>query len=642
MRRGRPVKPTPSPQPVQPAPIVSTSDPFVKLGPSASAVQFEFTTSSDDDDIASRYPTIEELSGGEFTSVVRSKSQPPLKASPPSEEVTALADDAFALPVQPYHRKKEVDALADIAFKTEQKPSPAAQIRAALEREPSQVEYVNLTSRSPAQVSSGDEEDERVLKPSEVIARGGIYANPPPHSTSAPPKMISSITPAERSLETRNFELRRKAEESRRIIDESRKILDEQWPDTEVPVPERPKMVSVGVNTSPPPSPPMKPIDIQRARTPSQFHHSVPSPAPVERLSPGIQRFTLEETELRAYHTKSPLPSPAKVSPKKEYMQPETMRPSSRSGHPEQVRSPLGKGLPKARPQSLYVNDIDFLRSHDDSPTLLQKSQTGGSTPSQPTSLPSTSSDLQHLDSEHDLEYLRMKDEELKAQELKALSRQVSNEPKRQSSKTSQRALSSHRRSSSSGPSSQNHSRQTSLGTLSKGIRHGKFSDAFRKFEGFSHHDPKLSESRFRAEKTLAKRSPEEEALGDEEGQGEDWKVETHDLPVQMKQHLHETRRISAERDSRPIITSSGEVSAPRSTASGARARAIQQRMNEYLSAQNKEKPPPLTADGYGPYISSARAVRNPVEEKEEHVKPPGVLPKPLALRRPSLKGSVE
>ena len=43
----------------------------------------------------------------------------------------------------------------------------------------------------------------------------------------------------------------------------------------------------------------------------------------------------------------------------------------------------------------------------------------------------------------------------------------------------------------------------------------------------------------------------------------------------------------------------------------------IQRRMNDYLNAQNKEKAPPLTADGYGPYISDARAVRNLVEDEE-------------------------
>jgi hypothetical protein len=630
------VKTTPSPQPILPAPIVPTSDPFVKLGPSTSAVQFQFTTSSEDEDIASRFPTIEELSGGEFTSVTRSKSQPPLKTASAAEEVSALADDAFALPVQPY-RKKEVDALADVAFNIERKPSPAAQIRAALERQPSQVEYVEAIMTSPPQLSSSvdeeEEEEERVLKPSEVIARGGIYANPPPHSISAPPKMVSSVKTAERVSEPRTLELRRRAEESRRIIDESRKILEEQWPDTKAPVPERPQMVSIGVNTSPSSSPPLIPAD---SRSSSYLHRPSPGPLSPDHLSSNIQRFALEETELRAHHGKSPMPSPSKVSPRKEYIQPEIMQPSSRSGLVESIRSPLGKGLPKARPQSLYINDLDFLRSHDKSSPPIQQSHTGMSTSSQPASLPSSSSELHPVDSEHDLEYLRAKDEE-----IKALNRQVSNNLQKELSKSARNPQSSHRRSSSSGPPSQKHSRQTSLGALSKGIMHGKFGDAFRKFEGFSVHDTKVSESRLRAEKTLAKLSPEEEAIEDEEG--EDWRVETHELPVQMKQHLRETRRISAERETRPIITPSGEVrSASRPAATGSRARAIQQRMNEYLSAQNKEKPPPLTADGYGPYISSARAVRNPVDEKESPLKAPGIMPKPMSLRRPSLKGSID
>jgi len=205
------------------------------------------------------------------------------------------------------------------------------------------------------------------------------------------------------------------------------------------------------------------------------------------------------------------------------------------------------------------------------------------------------------------------------------------------------------RRSSSSGPSSggQKHSRQTSLGALSKGIMSGKFSEAFRKFEGFSHHDPpKLSESRYRAERTLVKLSPEEETVEDK---GEDWRVETHEIPVKMRQHLSDTRRISAERDTRPTMTNLGNptpnVLPQRAATTSSKAKMIQQRMNDYLNAQNKEKPPPLTADGYGPYISDARAVRNLVEEEdvnERKARPPGVPIKPNTLRRPSLKGSVE
>jgi hypothetical protein len=179
----------------------------------------------------------------------------------------------------------------------------------------------------------------------------------------------------------------------------------------------------------------------------------------------------------------------------------------------------------------------------------------------------------------------------------------------------------------------------------------GKFGEAFRKFEGFggSHHETKVSESRLRAEKTLARpRSPEEEAIEDEDG--EDWRVETHDIPVKMKQHLSDTRKISAERETRPIII--GGESKPQnipkraiSTTGASKAKMIQQRMNEYLNSQNKEKAPPLTADGYGPYITDARAIRNPVEEEEKGrkvSKGPGVLPKPNILRRPSLKGSVD
>jgi len=173
----------------------------------------------------------------------------------------------------------------------------------------------------------------------------------------------------------------------------------------------------------------------------------------------------------------------------------------------------------------------------------------------------------------------------------------------------------------------------------------GKFGDAFRKFEGFNLHDAK-SDSRMRAEKTLAKLTPEEEAVEDEEG--EDWRVETHDIPVKMRQHLSDTRRISAERDAAHPSMSFGDSRAgtgpKRVATTSAKARMIQERMNEYLNAQNKEKPPPLTADGYGPYISDARIRRNPVdEEKEERMgKAPGVLPKPNVLRRPSLKGSVD
>ena len=632
MRRGRPVKTTPSP-----GPVLQDSDPFVKLGPSTSAVQFHFTTAPEEDEISSRFPTIEELSGGAFTSSTpnRSKSMPPPKTAP-VEVVDALADDAFALPVHPY-RKKDVNALADNAFKPDRRPSPAAQIRAALEREKSQTEYVEPI-KSPLMLPV-NEEEERVLKPSEVIARGGVYAHPshplhPPHSLSAPPPTMSSLPASvDRAPDARLLELRRKAEESRRIIDESRKILEQQWPGTKEPVPQRPTMVSTGTMTSPPPSPPKKAIEPK----PIPPFMALPSPKihTSDPRSPGLssQRLSMQETEVRPHRTKSPLPSPAKIPPQKEYLRSESPRPKSRGGYNTEPRSPLGKGLPKPRPQSMYVdNDLEFLRSYDKQHLTLEKSHTG---PSTPTSLPSSSSDIHQIDSELDLDYLRIKDEENKS----TLHRQVSEHLHRENSKEQ---MHHGRRSSSSGPSVAKHSRQTSLGALSKGIMAGKFGDAFRKFEGgFTHHETKQSESRIRAEKTLAKVSPEEEAIADEEG--EDWRVETHDIPVKMKQHLSDTRRISAERDARPRTVIQGIPKfMPKPAGTNSRARMIQERMNDYLNAQAKEKPPPLTADGYGPYISDARAVRNPADEEKEVRKGPGIMPKPNVLRRPSLKGTVE
>ena len=280
MRRGRPNKTTPSPQPILP-----DSDPFVKLGPSTSTSRFEFTSASEDDDIASRFPTIEELSGGEFTSSTsnRSKSQPPPQTSS-IEDVDALADDAFALPVQPY-RSKEVHALADDAFKSDGRPSPAERIRAALEREMAQTEWVEPIQSSPT--SSDDGEEERVVKPSEVIARGGVYTQPlPPHSISTPLVITSPPVTVERIPGVRSVELRRKAEESRRIIDESRKILEQQWPDTKEPVPERPKMVSVGTMTSPPPSPPKKPKEL----------HGQPPFMPLPIISTSCSSITITGT----------------------------------------------------------------------------------------------------------------------------------------------------------------------------------------------------------------------------------------------------------------------------------------------------------------------------------------------------------
>lgn len=347
----------------------------------------------------------------------------------------------------------------------------------------------------------------------------------------------------------------------------------------------------------------------------------------------------MQETEVRPPRTKSPLPSPAKISPQKDYILTESPRPLSRGAyHLEASRSPLGKGLPKQRPQSLYLNnDIEFLRTYDvKDPAPLERSHTGLSTASQPASLPSSDNNNQ-VDSEMDLEYLRIKDDESKRH-----GRQVSDNLHREQS-----ADHSHpkdRRSSSSGPTGQKHSRQTSLGALSKGIMSGKFGDAFRKFESFNQHDVK-SDSRLRAEKTLAKLTPEEEALADEDG--EDWRVETHDIPVKMRQHLSDTRRMSAERDGKPSSTPFGD-SRPRDgpariVTTNTKARMIQERMNDYLNAQTQEKPPPLTADGYGPYISDARVRRNPVdEEKEARAKAPSVMPKPSVLRRPSLKGSVD
>ena len=131
-----------------------------------------------------------------------------------------------------------------------------------------------------------------------------------------------------------------------------------------------------------------------------------------------------------------------------------------------------------------------------------------------------------------------------------------------------------------------------------------------------------------------------------EDKEDKDWRIETHEIPVKMRQHLSDTRRVSAERETRPNLGNpKPNVVLQRVATSSSKAKLIQQRMNDYLNAQNKEKAPPLTADGYGPYISDARAVRNLVEEEDANGRkgrPPGVPTKPNILRRPSLKGSVE
>src|SRR5438045_4328269 len=127
-------------------------------------------------------------------------------------------------------------------------------------------------------------------------------------------------------------------------------------------------------------------------------------PTPLMNLPPSLtnddplsagqstQHFSMQETEVRPPRAKSPLPSPAKISPQKDYILTETPRPLSRGAyHHEASRSPLGKGLPKQRPQSLYLNnDIEFLRTYDvKDPAHLDRSHTGLSTASQPASLPS-------------------------------------------------------------------------------------------------------------------------------------------------------------------------------------------------------------------------------------------------------------
>ena len=43
---------------------------------------------------------------------------------------------------------------------------------------------------------------------------------------------------------------------------------------------------------------------------------------------------------------------------------------------------------------------------------------------------------------------------------------------------------------------------------------------------------------------------------------GEDWRVETHEIPAKMRQHLSDTRRISIERDTRPPTVNLGNPKA--------------------------------------------------------------------------------
>jgi hypothetical protein len=159
--------------------------------------------------------------------------------------------------------------------------------------------------------------------------------------------------------------------------------------------------------TSLPPSPPKKIIEPKPI--PSLMALPLPKIHALDPHSSGLSshQLSMQETEVWAHCTKSPLPRSAKISPQKEYIRSESPRLKSKSGgeyNTEPHSPPFGKGLPKPHPQSMCIdNDLEFLRLYSKQHLTLEKSHTG---PSTPTSLPSSSSNIHQIDSELDLDYL--------------------------------------------------------------------------------------------------------------------------------------------------------------------------------------------------------------------------------------------
>lgn len=396
------------------------------------------------------------------------------------------------------------------------------------------------------------------------------------------------------------------------------------------PVPQRSTMVSTGVQTSPSASPapaqsPQKFPEVNKRpiwRVPDTNHHNrtLSQPRKFEPSQPS-------PSSLRPDHTLPPRPSLLDSSRSRSQTStltipksPASSRPSLESQRPSPLD--LGNALDRSksanaqRPVSIHVeSNLEFLREREGAP--------GRSFDAPSLSRGPPSAALQDSDSEAD-------DRNITSNVgfLRAMENEESSQKK-------------HRRSSSQSK----HAKRSSLSSITsntKNIVKGKFGDAFRKFESNAPQDrvreppltptDQLIDPRGKALTPIAG----SEATG---GPSDDERAidETQDLPPEVRREL-ERRRLSQEErrveaaaaEYRKRLADQGEHG--KGKAGPSRASTIQTRVKNLLDESQKQSPVNKTAEGYGHFTDSGKALPKRPQDQTGLRERPAIARKPVAL----------
>ncbi|KAK0647683.1 Serine/threonine-protein kinase ppk30 [Lasiodiplodia hormozganensis] len=397
------------------------------------------------------------------------------------------------------------------------------------------------------------------------------------------------------------------------------------------PQPQRPSMVSTGIQTSPPGSPALKPEpakyeapkypDINQRpiwRVPQQSSHARALSQP--RSSEDNPRST---PSLLKSEPNPPLPqrpgyldmhrSKSQTATLQLPQSPASSRPSLEGSRPSglDLTDPINRSKSansRARPSSVHVeSSLDFLRDREasrkgdrvanliDTETDLNRVK----------SAPTTEPELEETNITSNVDFLRSMEGD-----------------------DGSRRREHHRTSSNASK----HSKRTSLPSLSntKNILAGKFGDAFRRFENnTSQREPQRTPSpefdRINAQLTpiagsevTGERSEDDTAID-----------ETQDLPPEVRREL-ERRRLSQEEkrvaeaaaEYRKRIDEQGEGGKGKPGGGPSKASTIQDRVKNLL--QDTQTSPKRTAEGYGRYT-------------EREISEKGKPPPPVAKKLPSL-----
>ncbi|KAF2676133.1 hypothetical protein K458DRAFT_322749 [Lentithecium fluviatile CBS 122367] len=398
------------------------------------------------------------------------------------------------------------------------------------------------------------------------------------------------------------------------------------------PAPQRPNMVSTGIQTSPSPSPvpvaaPQKYVDVnkrpiwrvpdttsQHSRTMSQpraFEKPQPSPSSLKpEFALPTRPSLLDSTRSRSHTSTLSIPK-----------SPASSRPSLESSRPSALD--LGTALDRSksaqshgRPTSIHVeSNLDFLREREaapgrsfDAPSRLRGPPSGA---------------VADSDSETDGKNITSN-----VGFLRAMEHDDSSHKK-------------HRRSSSQSK----HTKRASLSSITsntKNIVKGRFGDAFRKFESNSPNmgdrgrteqpltpTDHLIDSRGKALTPIAG----SEATG---GTSDDERTidETQDLPPEVRREL-ERRRLSQEE--RRVEAAAAEyrqrlAAEGKGKAGPTRASTIQNRVKNLLDESQKQTPANRTAEGYGKYTDTGKPLPTRPQEQTSMKPPPAIARKPIAL----------